>query len=1339
MDTTNRHMAQTTETGPANNNAAEPNKEEAHENVIRAQDFAHLHLHSAYSLLDGALRIEDIPRLARKMGHKHVAITDHGNMFGAVAFYKACMAEGIHPIIGCEVYVAPGSRFDKKRIDGEAYHHLILLCENEVGYRNLSKLVSLGYTEGFYTRPRIDMELLTQYHTGLIALSACLAGVVPTCVRKGDFDGARAHAKQMRDVMGAQNYYLELQNHGMSEEEDVNRFLLQLSDELKIPMVATNDVHYAAKEDARAQRVLMCIQTNTTIQDDTAPIGFTTEEYYYKSTEEMAQLFADCPQALTNTVDIARRCQFDFTFGTFLLPTYPTPHGIDADTYLRDLAQKGFEKRQASGELDFSRNDLHAYQTRMAYELDIICKMGFAQYYLIVWDFIRYARQHGIPVGPGRGSGAGSLVAYLLEITQVDSMKYGLMFERFLNPERASMPDFDIDFCYVRRGEVITYVAKRYGAQHVAQIITFGTLAARAAIRDVGRVLGMSYAEVDAVARLIPRELNMTLSIALKQEALQKVYEENNRAHTLIDLAKKLEGLPRHISIHAAGVVITPQPVMNYVPLAQSGGVTVTQYDMDIIAQLGLLKFDFLGLRYLTVISDAEKMIQRTMPDFSVEKIPLDDEKTYLLIERGNTAGVFQLESAGMRRVLGGMQPRDLEGIVAAIALYRPGPMESIPQYIHNRQHPQDISYPIPALKPILDITYGCIVYQEQIMQICHTVAGYSLGRASMFAKKKWKSKEDERDCFVFGRTESDGRVISTGAVHAGLDEAAATALFEQMTKYSFNKSHAVAYAFLSYRTAYLKCHFPAQYFCSLLSSVQENTEKMGEYIADAAAMGIPLLSPDINESDLQFTVVQRKEGFAIRFGLCAIKNIGEPFARLILEQRQLAPFRTFEQFIARMSRADLNKRQVEALIKAGAFDSMSHRRSQLMASYEALIDLYVQQRKRTLPGQLDLFHASEPTAQTDMADDTDVPPYSYPDIPEISNRQRLLQEREMTGQCFSGDFLDDYTDHIRDLHATPILEILHAVNSEMEAGGDTTSADPSDTGFLTSASLPATSMANTAKGASSDALASSAGKDDRMQRTGTAKEGKAAPSHPIDETPSPLHLTVYDHMPLTVCGIISAVQFKTTRKEETMAFLTLEDRFAHIEVVVFPSVYRRVVTDLQTGHAVGISGKLQLRDDAAPNLLAQQITPLYSNAAYQKHAAATQMEQTQQIHTKHAQSATSKKNTGGMMPVNQTKQKNTNTSAQTNHADTEKNGAPAAQPQKPRTLYLRLDTMDETDIAYQKTINLLAIFSGQTPVVLYDRKSGKYHRDPHCGVTVTDFILTQFYNLLGEENVILQ
>ncbi|MBQ8912093.1 MAG: DNA polymerase III subunit alpha, partial [Clostridia bacterium] len=784
--------------------------------------FVHLHVHSEYSMLDGACRISELPLAAKGLSQDALAITDHGNMFGAVAFYKACKKEGIAPIIGCEVYVAPHGIEHKNR--EEKYHHMVLLCKNEQGYRNLCKLVSKGYVDGFYTRPRVDDRLLSQYHEGLIALSGCVAGKIPSLLVENRYEEAKKTALFYEELFGKDNFYLEIQNHGVEEEQVALAGLLRLCRETGIPPVATNDAHYIKKSDADTQALLMCIKTGRELTEG-RPFGFEQDEYYLKSGEEMAELFADCPEALENTVKIAERCRFDFDFTKRHLPVYPLPQGVSAASYLRELAEKGLAEKKNAGKL--YGDDESAYKFRMIYELMMIEKMGYCDYYLIVWDFVNQARKMGIPVGPGRGSGAGSLIAYLIGITEIDSIRYNLLFERFLNPERVSMPDFDVDFCYDRRDEVIAYVAEKYGKDHVSQIAAFGTLGARAAVRDVGRVMGLSYAETDMVAKLIPHRMDVTIASALENSAeLKKLYEERLSVTQLLDAAMAVEGMPRNITTHASGVVITREPVAHYMPLTTSSDVVLTQYDMDTVAELGLLKFDFLALRYLTVIENACKLIRKKDPGFRVEDQPLDDEEAYALIASGETDGLFQLESPGMKRLLMSMKPSCPEDLMLAIALYRPGPMEAIPALLAARNSGKAPKYEIPQLREILDETSGSIVYQEQVMQIFRKVAGYSYGRADVVRRAMAKKKADELEKQRAGFLE--------GAKKNLINEEAANALFDSMAgfaSYAFNKSHAAAYAFVSYRTAYLKAHYPAEYMSALLSSVCGDAGKTAEYI----------------------------------------------------------------------------------------------------------------------------------------------------------------------------------------------------------------------------------------------------------------------------------------------------------------------------------------------------------------------------------------------------------------------------------------------------------------------------------------------------------------------------
>ncbi len=976
-------------------------------------DFVHLHLHSEYSLLDGACRIADIPGAARAAGHTACAITDHGVMYGAIDFYKACIKEGIKPIIGCEVYVAPESRFNKEYGRDHAPEHLVLLCENETGYKNLIYMVSEAFQSGFYSKPRVDMDLLRAHSGGLIALSACLGGRIPRLISAGNYEGAKEYAKEMYQIFGPDRFYLEVQDHGLSEQKIVNDALYQMSEQLGIGLVATNDVHYLRRGDSDAQAILMCIQTNSCIEDG-RPIGFETDEFYYKETWEMERLFADHPEALTNTVKIADMCQVDFQFDKTFFPSYTCPDGAEPGKYLETLALAGLECRAEKGTIDFDRIPRKSYMERLEYELPVIDGMGYSEYYLIVWDFVDWAKSKGIPVGPGRGSGAGSLIAYLIGITDVDPLRFDLLFERFLNPERVSMPDFDIDFCYDRRDEVIQYVREKYGEDHVAQIITFGTMAARAVVRDVGRALGMPYGEVDVVARQIPHTLNMTLERALEGKELSEMYESDPKVRRLIDVGRALEGMPRHASTHAAGVVITENPLTDHVPLAVNNGVCVTQYNMDTVAELGLLKFDFLALRYLTIIAAAEKEIIRQDPGFSMSAIPLDDRAVYAMLSKGNTDGVFQLESGGMRQMLTQLLPENINDIIAAIALYRPGPMDSIPRYIEAR-HGKKPEMLIPQLEPILSSTYGCIVYQEQVMQIFRDVAGYSLGHADIVRRAISKKKTDvllsEKEAFVQGAAEHG---VSGENAEKLFDEIAAFA------NYAFNKSHAAAYAIVSYQTAYLKAHYLKEFNCALLTSVQGSPGKIAEYIGECKRRGIPVLPPDINASMTDF----HADASGIRFGLGALKNVGRSFIDSIITERTASgSFTDFDDFLARSRKLGINKRQMEALIQSGSLDSLGPKRSQMLAVYESLLE---RGTSAGLEGQLDLFSAV-PMGQ-EIA-----PKTVFPDIPELSTFEKLHLERECSGMYLSGHILDDYTDHMEVLHCAGTASVIAAFSPDYD------------------------------------------------------------------------------------------------------------------------------------------------------------------------------------------------------------------------------------------------------------------------------------------------------------------
>lgn len=971
--------------------------------------FAHLHVHTEYSLLDGACRIRDLPKRIKEMGQTACAITDHGVMYGAIDFYRACRAEGIHPVIGCEVYVAARGRFDKVHEYDAESRHLVLLCENETGYRNLSYMVSQAFVEGFYIKPRIDLELLREHADGLIALSACLAGEIPKRIMNGNYEGAKEYALTMQEIFGSDHFYLELQDHGIREQAEVNRQLLKLHQETGIPLVCTNDAHYIRKEDAESHDVLLCIQTGKTVDDENR-MRYEPRNFYLRSTEEMEDLFSAYPDAVDNSQRIADRCQLEFTFGKYHLPEFKLPPGYDSPTYLRKLCDEGFTERYG--------DEKPQYRQQLTYELDMIEKMGFTDYFLIVSDFVRYAKSIDIPVGPGRGSAAGSMVSYCLHITDIDPMEYSLYFERFLNPERVSMPDIDMDFGDTRREEVVDYVRRKYGDDHVAQIVTFGTMAARAAIRDVGRVLNIPYADVDAVAKLVPTTPHITLDDALKlSKQLSDLYESDETIHRLINMAKALEGMPRHASTHAAGVVITKDPVYEYVPLARNDESIVCQYTMVTLEELGLLKMDFLGLRNLTVLDDAIKMLPQK--EFDLLKIPMDDPDVFEMLTQGKTSGVFQMESTGMTGVCLGLKPQSIEDITAIIALYRPGPMESIPRFIACKQDPKRIIYKHPSLEPILSVTYGCIVYQEQVIQIFQQLGGYSLGQADMvrraISKKKAKEIEKERYSFVHG--DKDRRI--TGCISNGIPEATAEAIYDEIydfANYAFNKAHAVSYAVVAYQTAYFKCHYTREYMAALLTSVLHNSDKVAEYIAECKDCGIALLPPDVNSSYDRFTV---EEG-GIRFGLVAIKNIGRGFIQTLVQRRDKdGSFTSFQDFCQRMTDcADMNKRAVENLIRSGAFDSLDAKRSQLIHVYESVLDSVSASRKQNLDGQIDFF--SMGSAVSSSAQQIELP-----DIPEFTAIEKMNMEKMTTGLYLSGHPMSGYRDLARTAGAVSIHAIL--------------------------------------------------------------------------------------------------------------------------------------------------------------------------------------------------------------------------------------------------------------------------------------------------------------------------
>ena len=1149
-------------------------------------EFVHLHLHSEYSLLDGACRIKDIPLRARECGHTAVALTDHGSMYGVIAFYNECKKQGIKPIIGCEVYVASKSRFDKNEGRGTKYNHLVLLCENEVGYKNLAYMVSKGFTEGFYSKPRVDIELLRNHSEGLIALSGCLAGKIPSLLTLGEYESAKNAANELLGIFGDGNFFIEIQDHGLNEQQQILPSLIKLSEECSIPLVATNDCHYLRKSDAELQAVLMCIQTNSSMLDG-RPIGFETDEFYYKTTEEMKMLFGRYEGAIENTVRIAERCNLEFTFDSYKLPKYPTPDGLSAGEYLRNLTYTALTDRIESRTFTFS-DDESKYRERIEYELSVIDSMGYSDYFLIVWDYVNFAHKNDIPVGPGRGSGAGSLVAFLIGITDIDPIKFDLLFERFLNPERVSMPDIDVDFCYNRRDEVIRYMYEKYGEDHVSQIIAFGTLGAKAAIRDVGRVMGMAYSDVDTVAKLVPKDVSVTISDALKQKELQQIYQESPEIRRLIDTARALEGMPRNVTIHAAGLVVSDKPITEYLPLATSNGSIVTQFDMDTVAMLGLLKFDFLALRYLTIIDDACRFVKDTNPDFNIEQIPIDDKKTYDLISSGNTLGIFQLESGGMRQMLTELAPDRFEDIIAAIALYRPGPMDSIPKYIEARHNPSKVSYAHSLLEPILRSTYGCIVYQEQVMSIFRVIAGYTYGHADVvrraISKKKGNVLEAEKDNFL------------NGAVENGIDKSVAEKLFDDIASfanYAFNKSHAAAYALISYRTAYLKAHYPCEYMAALITSVLGNMTKLAEYIGECGRYNIRVLPPDINESRLLFYPRNND----IIFGLLALKNVGRQFIEGILIERDVnGAFDSFEDFISRISQYDINKRMIESLIKVGAFDKLGVYRSQLLASYEAIIDTEQQKNRSNLSGQLDMFSALSADSAMKIS-------FKYPSIPERPAKEKLKMEKEVAGMYFSGNLLDSYSEHISRLSPQKISDII--------------------------------------------------GNDE-----------------------------ITDRQAVRLAGMITSVTVKTTKRNDRMAFITLEDKYGEIECIFFANQLERHADIVAEDNAVYVEGSISLREDEEPKLIVNKAIFLNENGATKQSVRRIKKD----------------------LPKSFTK------------------------------VYLRFPSLSDASVAEVKS--LIANNSGATSVIFYDT-STKSYRPYERGMNLNIDTYNTLIDILGDENVV--
>ena len=1067
--------------------------------------FAHLHVHSEYSLLDGACRIGPLVERAKELGQTALAITDHGVMYGAVAFYKAAVAAGIRPIIGCEVYVAPRGMTDRVHGVDDAYTHLVLLCRDETGYHNLCYLVSAAFERGFYGKPRIDWPLLREHAEGLICLSGCVAGDIPRAILRGDYEAAKARAVELQALFGEGNFYLELQNHRMTDEARVRAALLRIHRETGIPLAATNDVHYIRKQDAYDQDVLLCIQTGQTL-DSPERLRFPNDEFYLKSEAEMRALFDEYPDAVENTQRIADRCRFDFTFGHYHLPRFLLPEGeTDADTYLTKLCERGFTRRYGD------RPEVHG---RMEYELDMIRRMGFVDYFLIVSDFIGYAKRQRIPVGPGRGSAAGSVVSYCLGITDVDPVQYNLYFERFLNPERVSMPDIDVDFCFERRQEVIDYVVRKYGKDRVVQIVTFGTLQARGVLRDVGRVMDLPYAFVDSIAKMIPKELNITLDKSLKMNhELKKLYDEDPQVKELIDMSKRLEGLPRHTSMHAAGVVISQKDVDEYVPLALGAdNNVVTQFTMTTLEELGLLKMDFLGLRTLTVIQDAIRLVEKsTGVKLVTEELNYNDKAVLDYIGTGKTDGIFQIESAGMKSFMKELRPQSLEDIIAGISLYRPGPMDFIPQYIKGKNHPELITYECPQLKPILAPTYGCIVYQEQVMQIVRDLAGYSLGRSDLvrraMSKKKGDVMQRERQNFVYGNEEEG----IPGCVKNGIDEKVANKIYDEMidfAKYAFNKSHAAAYAVVSYQTAYLKYYYPVEYMAALMTSVIDNPGKVAEYIYTCRQMGISILPPDINRGVGDFSV----DNGNIRYGLAAIKGVGRPVIEQIIRDREEhGTFRDLKDFLERLSGKEVNKRAVENFIKSGAFDSLKGTRKQFMIIYVQIMDQVAQNKKNSLAGQMSLF---------DIVDDEQKKEFevTLPDVGEYQKETMLAFEKEVLGVYISGHPLEEYEEKWRK-------------------------------------SISATTL------------------DFQLdEETGRTK--------------------VRDGSREIIGGMITSKTIKYTKKNQTMAFITVEDLLGTVEVVIFPQSYEKSQQYLQEDSKVFVRGRVSEEDDNASKLICEEVIP---------------------------------------------------------------------------------------------------------------------------------------------------
>ena len=1077
-------------------------------------EFAHLHVHTEYSLLDGFSRVKKLIKRTKELGMKSVAITDHGNMFGVIDFYKEAKKAGIKPVIGCELYTASRSLKDKDPNFDKRYGHLILLAENMTGYQNLIKLVSVSYVDGFYYKPRIDLEVLREHSEGIICLSACLAGDVSNALMNRNYEKAKEIALIYNEIFGQGNFFLEIQDHNLPEQKEVNASLVKLSKELNIPLVATNDVHYVDKSDSKAHDILLCIQMGKTLNDPTR-MRFGSQEFYLKSREEMEQLFPYALEALDNTAKIADRCNVEFDFNTIHLPNYEVPEGYTTSGYLEELCYKGLYERY--------ENPSQEILDRLKYELGVINKMGYVEYFLITWDFINFAKENGIMVGPGRGSAAGSIVAYTLKITDIDPIKYNLLFERFLNPERVSMPDIDIDFCYERREEVIDYVKRKYGEDHVAQIITFGTMGAKLAIRDVGRVLDIPYNKVDKIAKEIPNALGMTIDKALETNPnLKAIYDQDQETKNIIDISKELEGMLRHASTHAAGVVISKNPIDEYVPLYKHQDAISTQFTMTTLEELGLLKMDFLGLRTLTVIRDALDLIEKNHGvkiDFS--KMDYDDPKVFELLSSGNTLGVFQMESAGMRSFMKQLKPNNFEDIVAGISLYRPGPMDSIPTYLEYKHHPEKITYMHEKLKPIMEVTYGCLIYQEQVMEVVRELGGYSYGRSDLvrraMGKKKMDVMEEERQYFIHGKTDENGNIEIAGCVRNGVDEQTANKIFDDMidfAKYAFNKSHAAAYGVIAYETAYLKAHYPVEFMAALITSVMGNTDKVVEYIRECNALNIKVLKPDINKSFAKFSV----EDNNIRFGLAAVKNVGVNIINnIVVEREENGSFTDFINLIKRLDSKDINKRVIESLIKCGGFDEMGYNRASLMMGYEKVLESVSLERKKNIKGQISLFDGLDGFGGNEEIDKFENEITSIPNIQEFEEREKLALEKEVLGMYVSGHPLSEYEKE---------LETRTSINTK---------------------------------------------------KLNELKED-------LDE------YLAMDQQNVIIGGMISNKRIQTTKRNEIMAFLEIEDLYGTMEVVVFPRTLQQYNTIVNEENIVYIKGRLSIQEEENAKIIAQEI-----------------------------------------------------------------------------------------------------------------------------------------------------